>query len=169
MIHRSDHKKDFTVIDNAVLRDSRLSDGAARLLLFMLSMTDSWCFSTRYLAKTFNVSNSTIVDRITELKAAGYIETIKQTDGKGRFAACSWEIYERPRSEISEYGKNRTRKKPHSEKTAFGKISTIRNTNIEEIPKRKEISNDKKTEKTVKKIDVSLDERRQIYEECCKK
>ena len=109
MIHRSSHKDCFTVIDNAVLRDARLSDGAARLLMYMLSMSDDWQFSTRSLAKAFKVSNSTIVERITELKAAGYVVTNNQTDKKGRFTSCTWEIFEKPCSEITAYGKNRVR------------------------------------------------------------
>lgn len=164
MIHRSHHKDCFTVIDNAVLRDMRLSDGAARLLMYMLSMSDDWNFSTRSLAKAFNVSNSTIVERITELKAAGYIVTTKQTDKKGRFSACTWEIFEKPHSEITEHGKNRTREKPHTEKTVFGEIGTYRNTNI------KEISTDKKEEKSIKKNSdvLPLADRKEIYFACKK-
>ena len=37
MIHRAEHKDNFTTIANATIRDTNLSDGAIRLLFFMLS------------------------------------------------------------------------------------------------------------------------------------
>lgn len=148
MIVRSEHADGFTVINNDLLRDFRLTDGAVRLLVFMLSMSDDWNFSTRSLASQFGVSESAIVSRVTELKRYGYIKTQKNTDRRGCFTSCTWVISEQPqeppRSDLSAYGENRIRRKPHAEKTAFGKTRTIRNNNSKEIPNIKEITIDKK-------------------------
>lgn len=133
MIHRAEHKDNFTTIANATIRDTNLSDGAIRLLFFMLSCSDDYQFSTKGLAHVFDVSESTIVDRVVELKSKGYIQTTNRKNEKGRFTACSWDVFETPHTEISAYGKNRTRKKPHTEKTALGNSDPIRNNNIKEI------------------------------------
>jgi len=133
MIHRAEHKDNFTTIANATIRDTNLSDGAIRLLFFMLSCSDDYQFSTKGLAHVFDVSESTIVDRVVELKSKGYIQTTNRKNEKGRFTACSWDVFETPHTEISAYGKNRTWKKPHTEKTALGNSDPIRNNNIKEI------------------------------------
>ena len=124
MIFRSEHNGDYTRINNAVLRDSGISDGARSLLVYMLSMSDEWTFSVKTLAGYFNLSASAIVSRIGELKKAGYIQTRRLTDKKGRFTGTVWDIYEEPNTtlanlphtEKTEHGKNRVRKKPCSEK-----------------------------------------------------
>ena len=133
MIHRIEHNENFTVIANETVRNTDLSDGAIRLLFFMLSCSDDYQFSTKGLAHVFDVSESTIVDRVVELKSKGYIQTTNRKNEKGRFTACSWDVFETPHTEISAYGKNRTRKKPHTEKTALGNSTPIRNNNIKEI------------------------------------
>lgn len=133
MIHRIEHNENFTVIANETVRNTDLSDGAIRLLFFMLSCSDDYQFSTKGLAHVFDVSESTIVDRVVELKSKGYIQTTNRKNEKGRFTACSWDVFETPHTEISAYGKNRTRKKPHTEKTALGNSTPIRNNNSKEI------------------------------------
>lgn len=144
MIHRAEHKDNFTTIANSTIRDTNLSDGAIRLLFFMLSCSDDYQFSTKGLAHVFDVSESTIVDRVVELKMKGYIQTTNRKNEKGRFTACSWDVFETPHTEISAYGKNRIRKKPHTEKTALGNSDPIRNNNIKELSNIKEISKEKK-------------------------
>ena len=121
MIHRAEHEGDFTQIDNALLRDTSLSEGARSLLFYMLSMSDDWDFSVKALAKQFNVKPSTIHVRISELKHKGYISMQSERGKEGRFSSCTWDIYEKaPRSEFTELGENRVRSKPCSVITAFG-------------------------------------------------
>ena len=133
MIHRTEHEDNFTIIANDTIRNPDLSDGAIRLLFFMLSCSDNYQFSTKGLAHVFDVSESTIVDRVVELKSKGYIQTTNRKNEKGRFTACSWDVFETPHTEISAHGKNRTRKSPHTEKTALGNSTPIRNNNSKEI------------------------------------
>ena len=75
MIHRAEHDGDFSQIDNALLRDTTLSDGARSLLFFMLSMSDEWTFSVKVLANQFGVDTTTIQTRLAELKRRGYLQT----------------------------------------------------------------------------------------------
>lgn len=138
MIYRSEHKGDYSRMDNAALRDTTLSDGARSLLFFMLSMSDDWNFSAKAIARAFDVNECTIVARLTELKMHGYADTRRLKDEKGRFSACVWDVYEVPKThngkkphvEKTTYGKNHTRKSPHVEVSTRGKIQNLRTINI---------------------------------------
>jgi len=132
MIFRSKHKGDYTRINNSILRDTTLSDGARSLLVYMLSMSDEWTFSVRSLAAQFNVTKNTIDARILELKERGYIRTMKEKGKNGRFFSCTWEIYEEPRPKITVSQNFGVPKKPCPEKLVSQKIGTIRTINIKE-------------------------------------
>lgn len=131
MIHRSEHEDNFTVISTEVIRDSRLSDGAKCLLLFMLSMSDDWDFNMRGLATCLDISVSSVNSRVVELEKAGYI-SIKKKRSKGRFVSCTWDIYEKPHSKISEYDLSEYGS-PEYGKTALRKTEQLRNTKSKEI------------------------------------
>ena len=144
MIFRSKHKGDYTRINNSILRDTTLSDGARSLLVYMLSMSDEWTFSVRSLAAQFNVTKNTIDARILELKERGYIETRKEKGKNGRFYSCTWEIYEEPRPKITVSQKNGVPKIPCPKNLVSQKIGTIRTINIKEQSRYKEQSMEKK-------------------------
>lgn len=134
MIHRAEHDSDFTQIDNALLRDTSLSEGARSLLFYMLSMSDEWTFSVKALAHQFNVKPSTIHVRVSELKHKGYIKMQSERGKEGRFSSCAWDIYEKvPHSENTELGENRTRKIPNTENTELGKNRVRSNGNVKNI------------------------------------
>ena len=142
MIHRAEHKNNFSRLDNALIRNNNLSDGAFRLMVFVLSCSDDFAFSVSGLASLLNMSEKKVMRLTNELKAAGYIKQEKKKDGLGRFGSYTWEIYEAP--ELPENGssengnlgtelpENRTSEKPNFRKRA--PIRTINN---------KELSNSK--------------------------
>lgn len=138
MIHRAEHDGDFSQIDNALLRDTTLSDGARSLLFFMLSMSDEWTFSVKALANQFGVDTTTIQTRLAELKRRGYLQTQRLRGEGGRFSSCTWDIYEEPpQVELSTRGENHARKIPRVENTTCGinharKNPSHKNINIKE-------------------------------------
>lgn len=161
MIHRAEHISDFSQIDNALLRDTSLSDGARSLLFFMLSMSDEWTFSIKSLAYQFNVKPSTIHARITELKQRGYITMQSERGKEGRFSSCVWDIYEAaPRSENTEHGENRTRKTPNAENTELGKNRVRKKPNVKNIniKEHQDIKNIKSKEESARFIRPTLEE-----------
>lgn len=137
MIHRAEHKDNFTTIANATIRDTNLSDGAFRLLMFMLSCSDDWSFSIKGLAKVFGLAERTVMRRITELKKAGYIRQRRIQNQNGIITGCDWDIYEVPSIHSDtkpQCGSN------HSvddttvwSKPQCGNLSPIRNNNSKEI------------------------------------
>ena len=96
MIHRSEHTNDYMVVNRDIVRNTSLSDGAVRLLLFMLSCSDEWDFSITGLSYQFGWDDRKTMNAVKELKKAGYVEQIRKKDEKGVFTSCEWHIYESP-------------------------------------------------------------------------
>ena len=136
MIHRAEHKDNYTVIANDVIR-SQLSDGAFRLLAFMLSCSDDWDFNVKGLAHTFGVTERVIKYRIRELRKFGYIELTKVQGKSGHFGEYIWDIYETPRGKKLHLGTEV--QFTEVQKTEGQNFSPIRNNNSKEIPIHKEI------------------------------
>ena len=97
MIYRAEHSNDFTQIDNFCLRDDRLSLEAVGLLAYMLTMSDSWEFSTKNLAKHFKISEKTLCRTTKELRECGYITYKRVRNEKGnRLSSNEWSVHEVP-------------------------------------------------------------------------
>lgn len=79
------YDRPFTTLSNVLLRDTRLSDGAFRLLVFLLTQGKQYNPTERGLSKHFNVTERTIRSRARELKEKGYLrmEIFRYPD-KGR-------------------------------------------------------------------------------------
>lgn len=137
MIHRAEHKDNFTTIANATIRDTNLSDGAFRLLMFMLSCSDDWSFSIKGLAKVFGLAERTVMRRITELKKAGYIRQRRIQNQNGIITGCDWDIYEVPSIHSDtkpQCGSNHSVDETTVwSKPQCGNLSPIRNNNSKEI------------------------------------
>ena len=137
MIHRDEHSDGYVILSNSLIRDTRLSDGAFRLLMFMLSMSDDWHFSVKGLAYTFGVTERVIKYRIKELRKFGYIELTKVQNKSGHFGEYIWDVYERPRGKKSDFGTEV--QNTEVQKTEGQNFSPIRITNTKEIPNIEEI------------------------------
>lgn len=105
MIMRADHAADFVSIQNDAVRDERLSLAARGLLVFMLSMSDSWAFSVSGLAQALKISRPTVIRYIKELQAAGYVSIEKEQNKLGQFSGNLWTVNESPKHRSQE---NRT-------------------------------------------------------------
>lgn len=137
MIHRAEHKDNFTTIANATIRDTNLSDGAKAILFFMLSCSDDWDFSIKGLAHVFGLAERTVMRRITELKKAGYIRQRRIQNQNGIITGCDWDIYEVPliHSDTKpQCGSNHSVDETTVwSKPQCGNLSPIRNNNSKEI------------------------------------
>lgn len=96
MIHRAEHNNGFVGLTNDTARNLELSDGAFRLLVFMLSMADDWNFSIKGLTFQTGWPERKIMRLVAELKKAGHIVQKLQLDERGKFLPSLWEIYEVP-------------------------------------------------------------------------
>ena len=162
MIHRAEHKDNFTTIANATIRDTNLSDGAFRLLIFMLSCSDDWDFNVRGISKLLGISTGSVSARLKELQNAGYVVVKKERGGNGKIASWTWEVSELPHSKnpnvVSPDSnlpnvvlpnvvlpnvvklndkeitniRNTNNKKDHTEESAIGIFQNVRLTNSEQ-------------------------------------
>ncbi len=140
MIIRKEHKNNFTMISNSVIRDNRLSSDGLKLLLFMLSCSDDWNFCVKGLASALGWSDRKIMRIVPELKKAGYLIQRPQFDQKGRFLPAVWEVYEEPQTAIPkscivdspQYQKTAMRSDRNTDEPQCGKMVVIRRNNIKE-------------------------------------
>lgn len=96
-IIRTKRTKNFTVLNNDLIRDSRLSFKARGLLQYMLSMPDDWKFYVSELAKhSSKEGEGAIRSAITELEEAGYMRRIRKRGKGGKFEAVDWEVLDEP-------------------------------------------------------------------------
>lgn len=95
MIHRSPIKKDFTVLPNAVIRDTSLSFKARGILAMMLSMPEDWVTYQSWIEDQGKEGEEAIRSGLKELEARGYLrrEVIRN---KGRAAGMSWHWTDSP-------------------------------------------------------------------------
>lgn len=74
----------YTIIDNAIFRDSRLSAKAKGLYCQMLSLPDNWEYSKAGLTTLFKDELISIESGLNELKKYGYLEIIQKRKPNGR-------------------------------------------------------------------------------------
>ena len=119
--------KDFSVVSNAILRDKNLSMKARFLLVFMLSLADSWEYSIAGLAKAVGCGRDAITSGLQELQSFGYLVRDRARDENGRLKGTEYKLYEVPQKS-DEVAEKPVQEKPVQEKPAQVKPTQI-NTN----------------------------------------
>lgn len=97
-IIRVEKTKDYTVMSNYHLRDTRLSFKAKGLMSQMLSMPDDWDFSVEGLMSMSEVGRTSVQAALKELEVNGYLERKREQDAKGRFNYV-YVVSEKPQTE----------------------------------------------------------------------
>lgn len=129
MIHRDEHRENYTVISNKVLTDTRLSFETRGFLVYLLTFPDDWNFTVRNLARFLGCSTDKIIRLSKELKENGYIYQSQKCDEKGRFGAIEWEISE----DCTVFENHRVRKTPNTEKVEHGE-NRVRESPCSDLP-----------------------------------
>lgn len=90
-IIRKKQKERFSIVDNKVIEDKRLSFKARGLLIYMLSKPDDWKFYTEELAKRSNKDGiSAIKSALNEIESAGYLTRKQEHKKNGQFTSQDW-------------------------------------------------------------------------------
>jgi hypothetical protein len=96
-IRRAKHEKNYTVILNATIQDSRLSWKARGLHHYILSLPDDWDICIAHLSEqSLNDGMAIVKSALKELETFGYLSKVRLKDDRGRFLKCVWDIYETP-------------------------------------------------------------------------
>ena len=95
-VFRVERTRDYTVMSNHHLKDMNLSLKAKGLLSMMLSLPDSWNYTTRGLAAICKEGVDAIGSAVRELEQAGYIVRRLLRGEGGRIIDTEYVIYEQP-------------------------------------------------------------------------
>lgn len=95
-VFRVERTRDYTVMSNHHLKDMNLSLKAKGLLTIMLSLPETWNYTTRGLAAICKEGVDAIRSGIQELEKAGYIVRRQMRGSGGRIIDTEYVIYERP-------------------------------------------------------------------------
>ena len=104
---RVEKSKDFSIVSNAVLRDKRLSLRTRGLLVFCLSLSDTWEYSIKGLAAATGESEGKIGNCLKELEATGYLTRTRIRDKKGRMMSVDYTLWESPQVQKSDSQQNK--------------------------------------------------------------
>lgn len=91
------HDEHFTIIDNAVLRDRRLSFRARGLLAYLLSLPDDWRISVDRIAtdETSDEGRDAMRTAMRQLVECGYVRRVRERVEGGKFRTVVY-VNERP-------------------------------------------------------------------------
>lgn len=96
MIVRSIHSNNYTIIDNQLINDGRLSLEQKGLLVYLLSKPDNWVFSHGSIRKDLSLGKNKLNKLTHELQELGYLRIEKHKPDKnhnGKFW-YSWAVLE---------------------------------------------------------------------------
>ena len=93
---RKEKKSDYTIIDNNIFKNEKLSLKAKGMICTMLSLPDDWQFSEEGLRQLSNDSRTGIRSTLSELTEFGYLTRKQLKNENGSFANMEYTIYEEP-------------------------------------------------------------------------
>ena len=95
-VFRINKTRDYTVMSNYHLKDTRLSLKSKGLLSMMLSLPEEWNYTTRGLAAICKEGVDSIGTALKELERSGYIQRNRIRDDKGKITDTEYIIFEKP-------------------------------------------------------------------------
>lgn len=95
MLFRVTHNKNFTVVNNFIIKDKRLSWKAKGIWLYAFSRPDDWTFRLNDLIKQSTDKKHSVNEGIKELQNCGYLIRIQGRD-KGKYSESEWTFFEIP-------------------------------------------------------------------------
>jgi hypothetical protein len=98
--------RDFTIIQNAALRDRVLSFRARGILAYCLSNRDGWETTAEGIARNGTEGRDAVRTALAELEAAGYLKRNPHRDASGRWAT-DWTLSEFPDAQDVSAGQDR--------------------------------------------------------------
>ena len=109
---RIEKTKDFSIVSNTVLRDKRLSLRTRGLLVFMLSLSETWEYSIKGLAYATGESEGKVGMCLKELEKCGYLTRERTRNSKGQMEGTNYTLWESPKVSDAE---NPSLEKPNVE------------------------------------------------------
>lgn len=95
-------EKNYTVLDNTFIKDTRLSWKAKGLMTYLLSLPDDWTIHLSEIEQHATDGKSALRSAINELKEFGYLKA-EQKRENNRFAEMVYIIIENPDSPYTDF------------------------------------------------------------------
>ena len=96
-VFRIEKTRDYTVMANHHLRNTKLSLKAKGLLSLMLSIPEDWDYTTKGLAKICKDGVDSICSTVNELEEHGYVIRERIRNAKGQLTDIQYTILEQPK------------------------------------------------------------------------
>lgn len=124
-VFRVEKTKDYTVMANHHLRNTKLSLKAKGLLSLMLSLPENWDYTTKGLSFICKDGIDSINSTIKELEVNGYVNRRRIRNKKGQLTTTEYTIFEQPQSldttDVPPKGENPILDNPAQEKPILEK------------------------------------------------
>lgn len=134
MIIKRHLSSNFTVIDNDVLQDERLSWKATGMLAYLLSLPEDWKVHIEDLARRKSDGHSATASGFRELRLAGYIVVEKVRGSKGRISSVC-HVYDLPLEtaviDLQNSGSTEERESRGADEPSAGELVPLEKTQIE--------------------------------------
>lgn len=85
-------KHGYTITDNQIIKDERLSWKARGIFQYLWAMPDDWNFYVDEVAKHSKDGIKALKSGLSELEKYGYLKRIRIRDKKGLFSEMSWKL-----------------------------------------------------------------------------
>ena len=95
---RVEKRTNFTVVDNTVLFDNRLGNGAKGIFDFMMALPPTWDYTVKGLLKFTKDGYTALSSDLKELEMAGYLVRTRTRNKKGHLGKTSYVLYETPQT-----------------------------------------------------------------------
>ena len=96
-IIRQKRKDRFSIIDNRIIENKKISFKARGLLIYMLAKPDDWKFYPDELAKHSDKDGVKAINTaLQEIESVGYLVRKRKRDNKGHFKGIDYLLYETP-------------------------------------------------------------------------
>ena len=136
--------RDFTHLDNALIRDKSISWKALGILVYLLSLPPDYRLRLCHLSSLRKSGRDATRAGLKELEAAGYLSIERKTDEGGRFSATVWRVSDVPfcfpRTE-NPNTVNPTVEKPETGKPALEKPTLLRTNKQQELKRKRTKTN----------------------------
>lgn len=97
-IFRVEHNKNYTVVNNTICTDKRLSWKAKGIWLYAFSRPDNWSFSQESLTMVSTDGIDSVRSGLKELEEAGYLVRSRVRGENGQLGDAEWVFYETPQT-----------------------------------------------------------------------
>ena len=95
IVRKAEHKSNYTCISNEILQRKDLSMRAKGLLVYLLSLPETWEIHKTELQKHFTDGRDAVFRAFEELEKKGYIQVKRYRDQEGKFRV-QYTVYEEP-------------------------------------------------------------------------